>query len=330
MDQLAIRNLTQTQIEGKTPSTSMGKIPSLVIVAAGTGSRRGNLLNLLKGDASFNSRVFAICNDAENVDTKSMRRQQVEQLACTAACEAVRALPRGEDGVASILIDLSCLARQHIGALFSAVKYLAQQGPVDFQIAYSLARFVKPPLHWSTAIRRIAPVNNDFAGWTAAPDMPIELVIALGYEKGKAIGAAEYLEPGDTWLFVPTSPEGKYLREVQIQNKELLQERQTKQLEYEVLSPVDAYHSLLSLVRGMRNVARPVLLPFGPKVFFGLSLLVAMVIEEAAVWFVDGENTTGTDMGQPSPHAVIMSCRIEPISASAATAAQSGHLPDSI
>ena len=179
-------------------------------------------------------------------------------------------------------------------------------------------RFVKPPVHWSTAIRRIAPVNNDFAGWTAAPDKPIELVIALGYEKGKAIGAAEYLEPGDTWLFVPTSPEGKYLREVQVQNKELLQERQTKQVEYEVLSPVDAYHSLLSLVRGMRSVARPVLLPFGPKIFFGLSLLVAFAIDEAAVWFVDGENTTATDMGQPARHSVIMSCRVEPISVGAA------------
>lgn len=325
MGQIAINNLTQTRIEGKTPYSGVSKIPSLVIVAAGAGSRRGHILDQLKSDASFNSRVIAVCNDAEAADTKPLRRLQVEQLACPAACEAVRTIPRGDDGVASILIDLSCLARQHIGALFSAVKHLAKAGPVDLQIAYSLARFVKPPLHWSTTIRRIAPVNNDFAGWTAAPDMPIELVIALGYEKGKAIGAAEYLEPSDTWLFVPTSPEGKYLREVQIQNKELLQERQTKQLEYEVLSPVDAYHSLLSLVRGMRNVARPVLLPFGPKVFFGLSLLVAMVIEEAAVWFVDGENTTGTDMGQPSPHAVIMSCRVEPVSASVATATPSGY-----
>jgi len=84
-------------------------------------------------------------------------------------------------------------------------------------------------------------------------------------------------------------------------------------LDYEVLSPVNAYHTLLSLVRGMRNVARPILLPFGPKIFFGLSLLVAMVIDEAAVWFVDGENTTSSDMSQPSLHAVIMGCRIEPL-----------------
>lgn len=330
MGELVIRNLTQNRIEGKTPSASVCEIPSLVIVAAGAGSRRGHILNLLKAEIIFSSRVIAVCNDTESAETKPLRSRQVEQLPCIAACEAIRALPRGDDGVASILLDLSCLARQHIGALFSAVKHLAKAGPVDLQIAYSLARFVKPPLHWSTAIRRIAPVNNDFAGWTAEPYKPIELVIALGYEKGKAIGAAEYLEPGDTWLFVPTSPEDKYLKEVQVQNKELLQERQTHQLEYEVLSPVDAYHSLLSLVRGIRNVARPVLLPFGPKVFFGLSLLVAMVIEEAAVWFVDGENTATTDMGQPSRHAVVMSCRIEPVSAVATTAVRSTPLSSSL
>ncbi|RVU46020.1 hypothetical protein [Rubrivivax rivuli] len=278
------------------------------------------MLNLLQDEiASGGSRVIAVCDDPATTDTRPLRRQQVEQLACAKAGEAVRTLGRDEDGVASILIDLSCLGRQHIGGLFAAVKDLAQEGPVDLQIAYSLARFVKPPVQWSTAIRRIAPVNSEFAGWTAAPDNPIELVIALGYEKGKAIGAAEYLEPGDTWLFVPTSPEDKYLREVQAQNKELLLERQTKQLGYEVLSPVDAYHALLSLVRGMRNVARPILLPFGPKIFFGLSLLVAMVIDEAAVWFVDGENTSSSDMGQPSLHSVIMGCRIEPVRESAAS-----------
>lgn len=317
MGELVVRNLTQKQIEGNGPTACLNTAPSLVVVAADSGSRRGHLLNLLQGEiAAGGSRVIALCDAPVPTDPKSLRRQQVEQLACSAACETVRALGRNSNGVASILIDLSCLARQHIGALFAAIKDLAKEGPVELQIAYSLARFVKPPVHWSTAIRRIAPVNSEFAGWTAAPDNPIELVIGLGYEKGKAIGAAEYLEPGDTWLFVPTSPEEKYLREVKVQNKELLLERQAKQLEYEVLSPVDAYHTLLSLVRGMRNVARPILLPFGPKIFFGLSLLVAMVIDEAAVWFVDGENTSSSDESQPSLHAVIMGCRIEPISES--------------
>ncbi|WOI46501.1 hypothetical protein [Acidovorax sp. BLS4] len=320
MGELAVLNLRQRQIEGKSPTASLSKAPSLMVIAADSGSRRGHLLDLLQEEiATGDSRVVAVCDTPAPTDPKSLRRQQVEQLSCAATCETVRTLARDTTGVASILIDLSCLARQHIGDLFAAVKDLAKEGPVELQIAYSLARFVKPPVRWSTAIRRIAPVNSEFAGWTAAPDNPIELVIALGYEKGKAIGAAEYLEPSDTWLFVPISPEEKYLREVQVQNKELLLERKTKQLEYQVLSPIDSYHTLLSLVRGMRNVARPILLPFGPKIFFGLALLVAMVIEEAAVWFVDGENTSSSDMSQPSLHSVIMACRIEPLSESAAS-----------
>lgn len=314
MGQLTVLNLRQKRIVGSSAITSLNKAPSLVVVAAALGSRCGNVIDLLQEEiATGGSRVIAVCDDPGTSDPKSLHRHQVEQLSCSEACEAVRMMARDTSDVASILIDLSCLARQHIGDLFAAIKDLANEGPVELQIAYSLARFVKPPTHWSTAIRRIAPVNSEFAGWTATPDNPIELVIALGYEKGKAIGAAEYLEPSDAWLFVPTSPEEKYLREVQAQNKELLVERETKQLEYEVLSPVDAYHTLLSLVRGMRNVSRPILLPFGPKIFFGLSLLVAMVIDEAAVWFVDGENTSSSDLSQPSLHSVIMGCRIEPV-----------------
>lgn len=312
MGELTVRNLWQARIEGKERISSQGLQPELAIVSAASGSRSGHLLNLMRGGViAPGIQTVAVLSAASGTELKPLHRPRAEQVTCIEACERIRSVPRNPDGAASIFIDVSCLPRHSIGALFAAVKGLAREGPVELQIAYSLARFVKPPVQWSTSIRRIAPVNSEFAGWTSAPDNPIELVIALGYEKGKAIGAAEYLEPGDTWLFVPNSPEDKYLREVHAQNKELLLERKAKQLAYEVLSPVDAYHTLLSLVRGMRNVARPILLPFGPKIFFGISLLVAMMIDEVAVWFVDGENTGPSDMSQPSLHAVVLGCRIE-------------------
>lgn len=310
---LAIRNLTQVNIEGKSTSAVLSSEPVLIIVGDGEGRRRRNLLMLLTAAGDMNARMIAVGDGAEG-KARFSKRLDVESLTCRDTCDVIRTLSPNGSGAASIFVDVSCLSRQQMGAIFSEIKRLARSGPVDLQIGYSLAHYVKPTAQWSSSIRRIAPVNDEFAGWTAAPDNPIELIVALGYEKGKAIGAAEYLEPGDTWLFVPTSPEEKYLEEVQEQNKDLLQELNDKQMQYGVMEPVDAYHSLLSLVRGTRRTARPILLPFGPKVFFALSLLVAMIVEEAAVWFVDGENTSSTDQGQPSPHAVILSCRIEPVS----------------
>ncbi|GAB2468414.1 hypothetical protein GCM10027082_19940 [Comamonas humi] len=309
---LAIRNLTQVNIKGKASSAVLSSEPALIIVGDGEGRRRRNLLMLLTADGDLNARMIAVGYGAEG-EAQFSKRLEVERLTCHDTRDAIRTLSRNSNDTVSIFVDVSCLSRQQMGSIFSEIKNLARSGPVDLQIGYSLARYVKPTAQWSSSIRRIAPVNDEFAGWTAAPDNPIELIVALGYEKGKAIGAAEYLEPGDTWLFVPTSPEEKYLEEVREQNKDLLQELNDKQMEYGVMEPVDAYHSLLSLVRGTRRTARPILLPFGPKVFFALSLLVAMIIEEAAVWFVDGENTSSTDQGQPSPHAVILSCRIEPV-----------------
>jgi hypothetical protein len=311
MVDLAIRDLKQRRYDSRSATITLSRLPSLILVASGEGSRRVHFLSMLRKEAE-GVRTIAIFTSTSQAVREPFKRKDVEQLSCTEACAAVVDSRRDEDGVACIFIDVSCLPRQQIGAVFAALKHLASTGPVELQMAYSLARFVKPPQHWSSAIRSFAPVNDEFAGWTATPEKPIELVIGIGYERGKAMGATEFLEPRDTWLFVPDSVEQEYFKEVRAQNYELLHERENNLLSYDVLQPVDAFHTLLSLVRGMKQVARPILLPFGPKVFFGVSLLVAMLLEEAAVWFVDGEDTSGTDSGQPSPHSVVLDCRIEP------------------
>jgi hypothetical protein len=55
---------------------------------------------------------------------------------------------------------------------------------------------------------------------------------------------------------------------------------------------------------------RPVLLPFGPRIFFAISLLVAMTVEEAAVWHVDGDDDSSVRLPQSSGHAVVLSCSV--------------------
>ena len=81
-------------------------------------------------------------------------------------------------------------------------------------------------------------------------------------------------------------------------------------IDYEVLQPRETYFSLLSLVIGLLSNARPVLLPFGPKIFFAVSLLVAMSVEEVAVWHVDGDNDATESLKQSSGHVVLMSCSL--------------------
>jgi len=209
-----------------------------------------------------------------------------------------------------ILLDVSCLSRQLIAQVFAAIAVVARGRTVHLRIAYSLAAYSPSPSVWATPNRTVCPVHPAFSGWNSeGPSLPLDVIVGLGYEKGKALGAVEYLEPRHRWIYVPESPETAYLAEVEKHNKNLIANCKDRVAQYQLMSPVETYFSLRSLVEGIAMQARPVLLPFGPKLFFAVNLLVAMTVEEAAVWYVNGESDDYSDR-RPSRYSAIMECVI--------------------
>lgn len=205
-----------------------------------------------------------------------------------------------------VFVDVSCLDRPFIALVFACIAAFAMQRSVNLTIGYSLARYAPSPATWAKPVRTICPVHPMFSGWTAAgASAPVDVVVGLGYERGKAVGAVEYLEPRRRWVCVPHSPFDEYLQEVKQHNRPLLERGEARVLDYNVLAPVDAYFSLRSLLQGIACDARPVLFPFGPKIFFAVSLLAALSVEEAAVWQVSGESD---DYGDRSPSQFSVLC----------------------
>lgn len=222
-------------------------------------------------------------------------RQASEQLEAEAAMQ--------------VFVDVSCLDRPFIASLFACLAIFASQRSVSLTIGYSLARYAPSPATWARPVRTICPVHPMFSGWTAAgASAPVDVVVGLGYERGKAVGAVEYLEPRRRWVCVPHSPFDEYLQEVKQHNRPLLERGGARVLEYDVLAPVDAYFSLRSLLQGIARDARPVLFPFGPKVFFAVSLLAALSVEQAAVWQVSGESD---DYGDRNPSQFSVLCNFQ-------------------
>jgi hypothetical protein len=289
----------------------------LAIVSFGKTTRNGHLLNLLgKGSARF---VIAVSDAIETEDKKAVSRFEsfFSASVCNSAVTCERLLSSVAQSAASgakelkVLIDVSCLTRIQMGNLFASIKTAATTIPIHLAIGYCLARYARPPDQHAPLNRRIAPVHRAFSGWTAMPTLPVDVVVSVGYEKGKALGAVEYLEPRGRWVFVPNSPESRFLREVMAHNRELIHASSRTVINYEVLKPVDTYYRLLSLVSGLATESRPVLLPFGPKLFFAVSLLVAMSLQEAAVWYVDGEDELSGALHQASNYSVLMTCHVK-------------------
>lgn len=190
-----------------------------------------------------------------------------------------------------IAIDASCFSRKTLANIVAAVVSLCDQRSIQLILAYSLASYVPPPTAEMATNKEVYPVHPAFSGWTSSPGMPVASVVGLGYERDKAIGAVEYLQASNWWLFEPESEETSYRPKMEEHNKRIIEATPLgRRILYDVLRPVDTLIGLESLVAGLKRDFKPILLPFGPKIFFALSLLVSAVHPEAAVWFVSGED----------------------------------------
>jgi hypothetical protein len=184
--------------------------------------------------------------------------------------------------------------------LFAWFLRLTPRLELNLYVCYSVAEFSPPPTDFPPN-EYIAPVASRFAGWPAA-SQPTSLVVGLGYEPHKAEGAAEFLDASEQWLFVPNSPISEFRDAVEKNNEGLVERarRSNRLVEYQVDDPAATYGQLELLVSDLSRRSNPVLLPFGPKIFFALSLLQSYEHAQAGVWAVSSERTAPATDRRPS------------------------------
>jgi len=156
--------------------------------------------------------------------------------------------------------------------------------PVEVDFLYSPAKF-SPPLDDTTPNREVGPLPQ-FAGWSP-PGGHSTVVVGVGYEYNKALGAVRYLDPDEIWAFVPTGHEKRYTRAIEQANEHLWYLVPTeRRLNYEVFHPFSTFVTLESFTCGCLREGSVTLLPFGPKLFALNSLLVACMHPKVSVWRV--------------------------------------------
>ena len=89
------------------------------------------------------------------------------------------------------------------------------------------------------------------------------------------------------WAFRPVAGDDDYDSAVQLANGEWLTDLPGGCVhDYRVRDPFGCFVELESLVYGLRQMSRVVLVPFGPKIFALCSLLVATIYSDVGVWRV--------------------------------------------
>jgi len=152
---------------------------------------------------------------------------------------------------------------------------------------YAPSRFLAPSDEEGPIII-CKPVIDKLAGWSIQPEKPTMAIFGLGYECDKALGALEYIEAASVWAFLPSGEDKRYDSAMVKANQGFWESLpKTHVFDYRVDDPIDCFTNLEGLLYGKLNSNKPVLVPFGPKLFALNCLLVAFVYyPRVAVWRV--------------------------------------------
>ncbi|MGN8112116.1 hypothetical protein ACTJLB_29395 [Paraburkholderia sp. 22098] len=218
------------------------------------------------------------------------------------------------DSSAHFEIDISCFNRFRLAHIIDILRTLPLRR-VSATFRYSIAKFTAP-VEDSAPTITVQPVIPQFAGWTTRPDRPPAAVVGLGYEPNKAIGIVDLLEINNaTWAYYPLGPIDEYHDEVLRSNDSLLKmiRLDGRCLPYDLQEPVQLFHEMNSLVDMLRGHFNPVLIPFGPKLFALVSLLVATVHDDVGVWRVSSGNLEKPVNRESSGHFISMHVGFEEV-----------------
>lgn len=187
--------------------------------------------------------------------------------------------------VRRLAIDISCFDRLRIALIVNSVKKLCAAG-IETHFFYSMAAFTAPSL-FNGRNEVAGPVHRSFAGRFLDPSRPLALVAGLGYEVGKVVGAAEYVQAMRVIALVPESPIAEYEPEVIGANKLLIDDIPSQDvIKYKVDDPQRIVATLDSICSGLSSNHNLVLLPGGPKIFALACLLTHLIHSDTSVWRV--------------------------------------------
>jgi hypothetical protein len=207
----------------------------------------------------------------------------------------------------TVCVDISSLSRFRIAVVVDELRRLGSERPIIADFVYALAQFSSPSVT-EAPNTHVGPVIPEFAGWSCSPDEPSSVILGLGYEQDKALGAVEHVQPGDVWVFSPASSIPQYTAALDEANASLLSGiPASNRFVYDVMRPFDCFLELESLVSRCLQSSSTIVFPFGPKVFALVALLTGCLYPDLAIWRVSAGS--GEEPADRTPNGEICALR---------------------
>ena len=209
----------------------------------------------------------------------------------------------------AIVIDISSMTRVWYGALVRRLLEEQRHARITTYFVYVPGRYSAPPED-VTPNEIVAPIDG-FAS-LALPNLPIALVLGLGYEPHRATALRELLDPRLTALMIPKAvSRDRFRAAVYRSNAPLITLASRRWLfEYVLDDPSATFWLLDSIARGLETDFRVVLASLGPKLFGLIALALAARRPLVSVWRASsGRSRSPREVLPDEPRTIV--CRMD-------------------
>ena len=265
-------------------------ISSNARMASGFNDR--NVMSFNENRKFFENNGFSFsCHDVHEFGKELLGRIRVED-----SSERLT-----EDEPVSVCVDISTMNRLRMAQVMEVLLNSDWQHQVVVDFVYCLSSYSPPP-DVPTTIATAGPISNSFSGWSCEPDTATCAVFGVGYEPDRVVGAIEFIEPAFVWAYVPEGPDPRFANKVKEVNDRVWDDVPEQCIvQYKLAEPFNTFVNLESLVYSLSQQHRPILIPFGPKLFTIQCLLAATIHSpKVAVWRVSGGETAEAENKEAS------------------------------
>ncbi|MAO12626.1 hypothetical protein [Marinobacter sp.] len=209
----------------------------------------------------------------------------------------------------NVCVDITVMSRHRVACvLWSLLENLAPNSTIT--VKYCLSEFVEPP-RIAPPVKNIGPIIKQLNGTPSNIGLPPSLVVSLGYEEGKALGAANYIDASDIICLIPRSEIREFEENVRKVNEIFLKGiPSSKILDLDIHRPMSTYYDLKSIIQSISNHSRPIFLPLGPKIISALGVILGWEIRPSLpVWRVSSKEHEIPMRRKPSRHSICFTVR---------------------
>lgn len=221
----------------------------------------------------------------------------------------VREKTEGKQEV-NVLIDVTVMTRHRLAVVLWTCLNLLPKGSI-VRVSYSLSDFVAPPKDMSP-VKEMGPIIDPLGGVPSNVGFPTSLVVSLGYEENKALGAANYIDANEVVAFIPKGEVLEFNGEVIRSNRDFLRSVSDKnRFTYDLHSPYKSYGELKSVALSLMKESRPIILPLGPKIIAALAVILGIELyPHLPIWRLSSKGAEEPVNRKASEHIVFFDYKV--------------------